>query len=538
MKTTVKNFDSQNSSSRVNRRRSYRIDLSGTWNCKSHSMGKASVLNLAICWLLSVLLAFGAPVVLAVEVTVKGKGYNLRNKVGDRANKMGYIAPGTVLDIPNRFRVLDSYGAVDVERTLNKWLIQAGEADENASPENLKYRGRKKALFFPVKVLKWGKGSYLTKSFMKEKGLKSKEDFDGQVRIALSTMQRNGRLLVTHRGSDLDGEAEPQRKLYAGEPDKTKYGPVAHRGATRSLYTSDQDIARERQYKPVDPQYRNLKSNQSTEAGLCHECRKMSSSVQRLKDHLPITLGKLAARTEKSVQPFGQVEKKVPTRFKATCGINFAGFEKYMDKQLSSDPGLSKLLKMVMVKESAGRCQAENPEGWRPNSIGLFQINLGSTDYLKCSGEQSKKLKSMTLSQMASSGSVQCLENPVLNLKEAIRIYKEKERMLFGKRRGQPAHFDKTKMTDDERLRMILSAYNGGQKWVIRAKMALQEYNKKMGTDADHNKWEDLRLFYLRRALTNSEQIEMMGHTRVDRALKFAIPNLVYTETLVPRKHL
>ncbi|MCB0422245.1 MAG: hypothetical protein KDD61_14705 [Bdellovibrionales bacterium] len=482
-------------------------------------------------------MAFSVPICQAVEVTVRGKGYNVREEVNGTMVKKGYIAPGTVLDIPNRYRQLDDQGRVDVERTLNNWLLHASEVgEEKSKPGEFAYQGSRKALFYPVKVLNFGKGSWLSKKYLSSSGADSLADFKGEVFVALSAMQKNGRLLVTHRGIDIDGAPEPQKKKYAHEPPKTNYGGLAKpRRASPDLY---QGVRSKSEPSPVAYQgTAPVMQDGETESGLCNDCRKTSSGLERLQSHLPKTLDSLSKKTDKSLKDIEYGKLRLPSRFKKSCGFPFAEFESYMDRQLSHDLDLSRLLKQVMVKESHGKCWAENPEGAKPNSIGLFQINLGSTDYLKCSPKQKQRLRSMTFQQMVANrdGSVSCLENPAINFSEAVRIFKEKESMLFGNgRRKGP--FDSSKMTPDERLRMILSAYNGGQKWVMRAKQDLLEYKQKMGGGADFNKWEDLRLFYLRRALNAQEQVEMFGRYKQGRAIKYAVSNLIYAETLIPRK--
>lgn len=155
-----------------------------------------------------------------------------------------------------------------------------------------------------------------------------------------------------------------------------------------------------------------------------------------------------------------------------------------------------------MTQESTGNCKVAGDGG---RSIGLFQVGQGR--YSRAA-----------------------LTNPVTNVRASLDVLESKHQALA-------KDFNFSKMSEDDRLRLLISAYNGGERWVRQAKSDLLQFNRKQGTDLDYNNWDDLRVFYFRRHLNAGQEREAFGNSRgrEQRAVKNTLLNLAYTENLIPR---
>jgi hypothetical protein len=131
----------------------------------------------------------------------------------------------------------------------------------------------------------------------------------------------------------------------------------------------------------------------------------------------------------------------------------------------------------------------------------------------------------------------QCRENPVVNLKIALSVLNQKLQALsssggFEQRRLVDADGNPTALA----LRLAVSSYNGGEGWVLKAKKDLVTFNSRFGTRLDPYNWEDLRVFYLRHALSANNEQRYFGSVRERGRTSSALANLSYAENIVPRR--
>ena len=231
----------------------------------------------------------------------------------------------------------------------------------------------------------------------------------------------------------------------------------------------------------------------------------------------------------------------------------------------------------MMAHESRGECWAQGQGG-----SGLFQINPNprakSTIFSRCTKEERSKLHAiMNVNLNELKTGPQCLENPLVNLQESVRLLGEKRRHVLSVFKaidtspylppGETidSFFKKNKKFH---LQLILSAYNGGHQYLRHAIKAIDKYNKKIDSQNQkidlqiaslHEeqssleekasilsklnsqkenlpprrsplKWEDLRTFYFSRAI--NPIIKDRAITR-GRDLKKAIINVGYVEGLL-----
>lgn len=293
--------------------------------------------------------------------------------------------------------------------------------------------------------------------------------------------------------------------------------------------------------EPVKNKAPEIKSYHQTEAvdvSYCESCRK-SGPIERLLANLPASLKRVDRAVKKNLERDDMLEEEVADRFKSSCGISWYDFKKEIYRETGNDREMVVLMRRLMMQESSARCQIVNSEADRTSSKGLFQINSETGRYGRCSQSDKNALKKASIETMKTK--YQCIENPIVNLREAVWVLKGKERYL------KSAGFDLDQMTKKDRQRLIFSAYNGGEHWVETAKKDLETFNSKQGTNLNYNNWEDLRLFYLRRALNYKEQKQHFGsyiswvkgkrnRKLQRRGLVPAISNLAYVEAVIPRE--
>jgi len=278
---------------------------------------------------------------------------------------------------------------------------------------------------------------------------------------------------------------------------------------------------------------------------ICDECT--LSPVQILALHLTPVLellekgakvtnmkGKvaIAAGVTEKTKELSLSDSDLDTNIRKTCaGHDLVSIRKIIQKKSGGDQVLAKTLEAIMITESQGHCSARRAEANGSVSSGLFQINSASSALSECRKYHSTK--NPVFREAYRNQCVTALRNPDINTREAVRILRDKERELFD---GAKPVFDRNEMTREDQLRIVLSAYNGGERWPIVAKKALIAFNLKHNTDLNPNRWEDLRLFYMRGFLSSEVQSSLLANGGPSRSKYETIVNLAYVESLLPVK--
>jgi hypothetical protein len=423
--------------------------------------------------------------------------------------RVGVLKSGTKIQIPKEFVEKDPKGKVDFESTLNRWLSQShftGDSTDTGLPGLYTFNGQKQDYFFPVTLSDKNKGNLDL----------SNSDKDKPLYVALSFLARNKNQF--HIIEDVE-VVEGQEVV---EPDTAGLHPAS---------TAPQS---------------------ESEAGKCHEkCHFQqrednspavadNSALVRLISALSATLDKVNSKT-KSFLPNVDIDKhrvQLDRNLSRTCGpaITMISLNAEIETEKKQYQNLSTLssndILSMMMKESSGKCDAIKKEN-NSESIGLFQINTKSATkgISSCNTAQMAQIRgTQSIQDLKENRSLQCLQNPMVSLRESLRLLNGKVKSLN--------KFSFQTMTSEDQRRLILSAYNGGEKWVERARTDLEVFNRRNETNLSINKWEDLRLFYLRRALDDNNQRNLFGlvHDRDEqRTLNNTISNLAYVEALVPR---
>lgn len=439
--------------------------------------------------------------VLAVQLALIPSGFalkvqidqdiKLRIKQDGQQERIGLLKRGTILEIPDQYVVLKN-GHRDLELTLNNWLRHAGHraVQSQDGPGLYRFDGEKHDYFFPVKIAQNGlaAGSTLPKELR-----------ETPVYIALGHIVRRGNALVLNDDAQVEPLTPRQRQEQSAEA-----------------------------LAAQESQRKELEASSPCAMGLCSRPSDTSEGVRNLIRAISPALAATEKRRDQVFRRTSHDLRTVEKKFRESCGFPMSEFVNLVRKRTEETDVPTDILLSLMTQESSGRCFVLNSEADHSQSIGLFQIKSTNASYPRCTSEQKNTLKALGSVHRLATGP-RCLENPLFNLEEAIRILKEKRSSLV---RGG---FDPEKMQGRDLWRLAVSSYNGGQKWALEARDDLLNFNKIHGTKLDPHNWEDLRLFYFRSWLDPQRRTAMIGKTNSGRSQSNSVANLSYTENIVGR---
>lgn len=461
------------------------FDCSRDWlSLRSGNLFKKSI-SLLTAW--SFLFAQAAG---AAEFTLT-KNMNLRVAESDSsASRLGVLKKGSVVEIPDAYVVRDQSGKMDFDKTLVNWLQKsedAGPAQEDLSKQFLlSEKSSEKHHFFPIKVVKAAKGSSVASSSLKNNS--------ATFYMALEHMKVAGSKIETKQDLQIQGPPASQGELVA----KMAPAPEARLEANTD-------------HKPCTT------CKAQAPEGVLAKLSKLAFARADAADRNGYRRN-LRARTS----DFSHVEENM----KRTCGFSVKDFAKKIEQMRGDSVLQTEDFLAILTQESDGICYPAGTIGGRSINSGLFQINRRYVKkYRACTSHQIATLKTMTFDAMETSPAVQCLENPIVNLKEAIRTAKEKRDALLADGRG----FDGDQISKEDVKRLTLAAYNGGQRWILQAKAELEAFNKAHGTSYDSHDWQNIRVSILFGYLKHSDGVVKRGTHRTSSAAH----NLAYVENLV-----
>lgn len=443
----------------------------------------------ALTSVLAVQLTF-MPVSFALKVQID-QDIKLRINQDNQQERVGLLKRGTIIEIPDQY-VVTRNGKKDLELTLNNWLKQAGykPPQTESGPGLFKFDGEKQDYFFPVKIAPGGlaTGSTLPK------------EISGQpMYLALGHLVRRGNALIL--------------------TDDASVHPITPR---QKAETSPEAVKLKQQKQS------QMEATSPCAQGLCSSPSDTSESVKHLIRAIAPALSQAEQRSKQVFQRTQTDLTRIDSVFKQSCGFGLGEFSTLVKSRAEQAGVPAEILLSLMTQESSGRCYVLNSETDNTQSVGLFQINSTNTRYPRCTTEQKNILRSIGSTARLATGP-RCLENPLLNLEEAIRLLKGKQAAIL---RGG---FDQSKIETLDLWRLVVSAYNGGEKWVMEAKDDLERFNAIHGTNLDPHKWEDLRLFYFRSWLDPKRRQAMIGKSNTGRSQSNSVANLSYAENIVGR---
>jgi hypothetical protein len=299
------------------------------------------------------------------------------------------------------------------------------------------------------------------------------------------------------------------------------------------------------------PQTSNL-SARSTEGatalGCSNNCspfnatqlRQLGKDFLRQGTSIASALDKVDVAKERRAKGAGTVEA-IRNTFNKTCGMPFDTFKKVLDSESRRSGIPSEFMLSMMQIESSGNCKAHNandPGG----SVGLFQINWGThrngsaKKYKRCLSGSTKN------SSAINNPANRCIENPINNLKVSLKIVGDMYKTVNGQLPPDgDTGWSHLSPRSRDAWRKTLSAYNGGQAYVIQAYKDMQDYNARYfknspGDRLDSENWEHRRLFLMRFYLARKDQSFVGPRKKTYSRTSSSILNLTHVEAILGRE--
>lgn len=198
--------------------------------------------------------------------------------------------------------------------------------------------------------------------------------------------------------------------------------------------------------------------------------------------------------------------------FNKTCGMDFHLFLGELKKEAHAQGIPPEILLGIMSQESEGKCDAEHKDANGTYSVGIFQINTGST-----------KLKYADL------------KDPRTNMNESIRILVNKYKRVNGAKPTPKETLLVSDMNKHEltKWKKALSAYNGGEAHLKQSEQDLGAINEKYGLSLDSEDWETRRAFYFRKYIEENTDAKFNNKQSYKRSTNNSIANLIYVESIL-----
>ncbi len=222
--------------------------------------------------------------------------------------------------------------------------------------------------------------------------------------------------------------------------------------------------------------------------------------------------------------------QRIIENFQKTCApMSFDTFYNEAKKYAYEERVPLDLLLGIMTQESSGNCGAVNNERNSTKSVGLFQINTGSSTVKSCGFSKENLFKK------------DCLENPITNLKEGIKILRSKYASVNDDHPPKISTTKKNAIFNDlapliqDKWRKAISAYNGGEAHVFQAYRDIAKFNELYEENLNPENWEIRRLFMLRKAIErkSGKIFDRQIAYRKSRNPDLTIHNLAYVEAIV-----
>lgn len=454
-----------------------------------------------LSFLITFQIAFSYPAI-ALEVKLKS-ALNFRKVNEDfgysTLSRMQYIAnlpAGTVLQIDPSYEVKGPNGQININATISKWLAEGEQVLRSENYHDLTRDSLSRANFFPIKI------KSIPERYLRDPNHSNLRDLEGHIGyMALDVLARKGDLeLVNTEASDV---------LFTSEVGKTI-----------------EETAQKRQQQA------------QTEATVCENCVEESNEapqfIRSLKSDLQSVLQQAARRGERNlaVRPLDQVIRN----FERNCfGVKFDDFKKYVQEKSVQHGVPAEIMLGIMTQETAQKSCVSigDKEASGHASVGLFQINTKTKPGIPlCNNSQIAELRRKASLKEMESGP-RCMQNPALNTQFGFEVLIAKFKTVNN---GKTPTYDGKGWANQsnefkDEFRRAISAYNGGERWVLAADEDLKTIAEKYGMPTDPaflKTWEFTRLVAFRRQLeANTDIYNKYGLTPQGRNSRKAENNLI-----------
>ena len=274
------------------------------------------------------------------------------------------------------------------------------------------------------------------------------------------------------------------------------------------------------------------KEDQKTQArSICIECHEKSSKdisfIKRIKQMIQRSSRAAKKGEEEAGENLKQkirtlcqnnLISRVEENFNDRCKpLEFREFVKNVLICESCSAGVPPALMLaIMSAESTGRCAVKNDDN--EYSLGLFQINAETNKKgrLPCTQDQLTTLEILKgkgkddylQSLLAGGGGKKkppkphCLQNPIVNLRESLRIINNKYKRTEGEiPKPKQCGVDEAAINNPDDWRKALAAYNGGEGRIQSIIKVIKEQNKNIPEDMKEewekmSQWQKIKAYY------------------------------------------
>ena len=275
-------------------------------------------------------------------------------------------------------------------------------------------------------------------------------------------------------------------------------------------------------YNNIPKKCSDLKSGNTEAISICVDCTQQTNdqlqkdSAKALRNaNLNTNFNSYVLRKLKGKICHGRnIVEPIKENFEKTCGN--ISFDNYISDVLMCESCKNKvppaLMLSMMSLESSGTCFTPGDDG---DSHGLFQINIKyHKDPPICSAQQKAKVQTASLAELKTS--LQCLGNPVANIRKSIEILKGSYQSVNGSQSAFNCQSSNMNTHQTNQWRKALAGYNGGPGHINRLKRMQKPQAISESQWNKMDEWEKIRIQYF-------------FYKRVNPTIRMS--NLAHTET-------
>lgn len=273
-------------------------------------------------------------------------------------------------------------------------------------------------------------------------------------------------------------------------------------------------------YKSIPQQCPDIKSGNTEAISICVDCSQRTNeqlkrdSAETLQNsNLNTNFNTYLSRKLKGKICHGRnIIDPIKENFETSCGN--ISFENYISEVLICESCKNKvppaLVLSMMALESSGACFSSGDGG---DSHGLFQINVKfHKNPPVCNNQQKAKIQNASLSKLKNG--LQCLDNPVTNIKKSIEILKNSYRSVNGSHSNFECQSSNMNTHYTNQWRKALAGYNGGPGHLNRLKQMSKPTAIPKSQWNKMDEWEKIRVqYFFYKRVNPATRMKNLAHT-------------------------
>lgn len=268
----------------------------------------------------------------------------------------------------------------------------------------------------------------------------------------------------------------------------------------------------------------HLKDSETIMKSLCIECNKVYYERHYIGEFKRKYEDKVTNQYICTGRNNDYITTLVKQEFNSSCSpVSFDSFVQELTCQSCQNNIPPAIMLAILTAESNGDCNVFGSDG---KSVGLFQPNTtNSTAIPTCSSSQKQTLRQSSSLQ----STPRCLENPMINLQEGLRILAQKYKIV---NKGQDPQFScqSPDLQNKSAWSKAIAAYNGGEERVGHLQEAIQTKPTALSQTAWDNmsEWEKMKTYYF-----SCSRPDVKNQKCSDVYFDNSVLNLAHTELIL-----